>query len=262
MNLFRQQFRAQWVGLLIWTVCALLLTVTTTRSAPAAVQSGMLEIVSMLPPQLQKAIGVPAGLSPLDAFIAVKLAASTALVLALYAVVLALSTITREVDRRTIDFLLSLPVDRGQVILARAAVMLVNLGVLSVATWFIAIADLKAQGLEGSWNSYLLLMVNQWLFAAAVGAIALLGSLFIDDYALGIKLFLGITATAFFLEMGLRAADISRLGRAWSPFSYVDAGEVLRAGALPLGDTLALAGATALALALCVPVFRQKQIAA
>jgi hypothetical protein len=148
------------------------------------------------------------------------------------------------------------------VILSRAGVMLVNLGVVAVAVWLLAIAVLKNLGLEGSWNSYLLLMVNQWLFAAAVGSITLLGSLFIDDYALGIKLFLGIIATAFFLEMGLWAVDVSRLGRAWSPFSYVDPGEIMRAGALPLGDTLALVGVVAVSLALCVPVFRQKQIAA
>lgn len=263
ITLIRHQFRAQFGGLIIWVGASLALTLMLTRTAPSVVaEGGMLPLMESMPESLRRILGVLDGLSPLDGYVAAKIVQSVQMEVALYTVLVALSIVTREVDRRTIDYLLALPVSRDQVLLSRVVVMAINSLIMSGAIWALMRIDLAASGLTGSWGSYALMMLNIWLLAMALGGVTLLASLWIDDYSLGVKLVLGIVATSFFLEFILKAADLSRWARAYSPFSYLDAAEILRRGALPWPDMLVLVAVALVTIGLAFPAFHRKQIVA
>lgn len=262
MTLFWQQFRAQLTGLLIWLLSGLVLVFALTRTAQGAVVGGV-DLFAQLPEEMQRLIGLRPDLSAIDSYVAGKIAPSAVLVLLLYAAVVALSIVTRDVDRRTIDFLLSLPIGRRQVLLARSAVLAVNTGLMGAVLWGACIADLQSQGLlDGATGRYWLIFLGQWLLALAVGALTLLGSLWVDDYSLAIKLFLGLLSGLYFLEMGMKAAGVSRLARLFSPFSYADPAAILAEGRLPTTDLVLLVGVAFAALAASLAVFDRKQITA
>jgi ABC-2 type transport system permease protein len=262
MTLFRQYFRQQAVGLLIWVGVAVLLVLALTSAASGVVASGMDEIMASLPEAMRQMAGVTTGLSPLDAYLTMKAGPFFALLLSPYAVLLALGIVTREVDRRTMDFLLAMPVERRQVIVSRSVVMALNTAVMAVAMWLVMYADLTRQGLDGSFGAYAVLLLNAWLLAMALGSVCLLTSMWLDDYSLGVRIWLSVACGGYVLEYILRAAGLSRWTRVWSPYSFLDAPEVVRSGTIPVADAVILIALVALGIGLSVRAFERKQIAA
>jgi len=259
MRLFWQHFRAQFSGLLVWILSGSLLAMAVAGAGSALGNGAIFAYMEKMPPYLQKMVGYRAGLGPLDSYVAVETGWFSVL-LAIYAVLLALSIVSREVDRRTIDFLLALPVRRSQIIVTRGAVAALNTALLGGAMWATLCGRLLYYGLHGTWGAYALLILNQWLIAMAVGALALLSSIWMNDYASGVKLWLGIAVGSFFLDYIMRAANLGRAARAFIPFSYIDAIDVIAQRALPWVDVLVLAGVATVSFALTIPAFDRKQI--
>lgn len=263
MMLIRQHFRAQLSGLLIWLGVTALFTMTLTRAVQGAVVDDQIYTYMLsLPSALRAVVGAVEGLSPVDAYLAGKMTQVSVLLLTLYAVLQGLAAVTREVDRRTMDFLLALPVQRRDVVLARFGVLVLNTAMLALTVWVIVRLDLAALGYTVSWGAFGLALAMQTLLALTLGSLTLLGSIWIDDYSLGVKLCLSLVVAAYFAEMVLKGLDVSRLGRIWSPFSYTDAAAILRWGAPQWGELALLCAVTAVALWLSVKAFDRKQIAA
>lgn len=260
MTLFGQYFRAHVRGLLLWTFFVGLFVLAIAANAPTfATDNNMQNLLEMMPPAIVNMMGNTVGLAPIDAFITMELGSWNAMLLSLYAVMLSLGVVTREVDRRTIDFLLAMPVDRRQVLLARMGVVAANTALLASATWLLLYLPLGRAGFEADMGGYGLMLFNQWLLAMALAGLCLLSSMWIDDYSFGVKLWSGVVATGMFLEWMLRAASLSRWARFWSPFSYVDAPEILRTG-LPVADISVLLLLALLGFGLSVPAYERKQI--
>lgn len=262
MTLFRQYFRAQFSGLLIWGAVATFLAILLAKSTPQhdAAQA-MQEMIAKLPETVKVMFGLVSGLGAADGFVALKVGPSIQLILCMYAVLTALSIVTREIDRRTVDFLLSMPVDRSQVLLARTGVMAVNTGILGALMWTALRVTFGAMGLAGSFGRYAAMIFAIWLMAMAFGAIALFSSMWIDDYSFGVRLWLGLVAGGYFLELILRAAGLTRWQRFFSPYSYADGTRILQDG-LPAVDMVVLALVVLTAIALAIPQFNRKQISA
>ncbi|HWI51727.1 MAG TPA: ABC transporter permease subunit [Symbiobacteriaceae bacterium] len=259
MTLFRQFFSAQFKGLLIWMAVGALFAFAGTRSAAPFIDGNAF---ATLPPAMLALFGNTAGLQPVDMYLTVIVGKGTILIPTLFAVIVALSVVTREVDRRTVEFLLGLPVQRTQVLAARVAVMFVNLTAVTGTIWAVLRFDLAAQGYQGTWAHLNMLFLNIWLLAAALGTITLAVSMWIDDYSVGVKLFLGLVTLGYFIEYVLKGATVSRAGRILSPFSYVDIGGVMRWGTIATGDALVLIAAIAIGLAVSFRAFDRKQFSA
>ncbi|MGE5676331.1 MAG: ABC transporter permease subunit [Mycobacterium leprae] len=259
MSIFRQFFLAQWKGLVIWAIGGALYSLATTNSAPSFINTNAL---AAMPPSLLKMMGDIGGLSPVDGYVALTIAKALTVVPVLYAVILALSVVTREVDKRTAEFLLALPVGRGQILAARAAVLGVNITTVVVVTWAALRFTLPAQGYQASWGPLGLVFVSVWLLSLACGAITLAASMWIDDYSVGIKLFLGLATVAFILDYVLKAAGVSRVWRLLSPFSYVSAADIMRTGSIATLDWLVPVLAVVVSLVVSFRAFSRKQFAA
>jgi len=259
MSLFRQFFRANLKGLLIWLAVGVLLMLSGTRSAGTFIDNNSLEA---LPQSLMNLYGNLADMNPVDQYLTIAVGKLTLLIPALYTVILALSIVTREVDRRTAEFLLALPVQRTQVLLARIAVMAVNVTVVVAGIWAVLRFDLAAQGYQGSWGHLDLLFVNVLLLSFAIGVVTLAASMWVDDYSVGVKLFLGLVTLVYLLETIMRAAGVSRVWRLASPFSYVDIAGVMRTGSIAAGNVIVLVVAIATGLAVSFWAFNRKQFPA
>lgn len=262
MTLFRQYFRTQLSGLLIWAGAAALTMLMMTRSTPTDNSAeAMQALIGKMPESFKIMFGVTDKLGTVDGFVAIKIAPTITLILCLYAVILALGIVTREIDRRTIDFLLGMPVDRRSVLVARVGVLACNTALVGALMWTIMRVDYGMLGLQGSFERFAQLIFANWLLAMAFGALTLLSSMWIDDYSFGVKLWLGAVAAGYFAELILRAAGLTRWQRFFSPFSYADGTNILTDG-LTVADPLVLIGIIVAAVLAAIPVFERKQIAA
>lgn len=261
MTLFWQHFRAQRNGLLIWLTASVVTILAIASATRSMGESNLInKLGEVAPPALQALLGTLPGLSSVDGFIQAKVGTGMAMVLPIYACLLALSAVTREVDRSTADFLLTLPVDRTRLLLARWGVMAVNLAILTLSLWVTLFLGMKASQVTGSFAGYFWMLAQDWLLAVAVGSLALLLSLWIDDYSLGVKATLAATGTLYVMDLGMRIAGISKWGRSFNPFTYVDAARTVMDGHLLWGDATVLAIASGLSLWLAARAFARKQI--
>lgn len=259
MTLFRQFFGAQFKGLLIWVGVAALFALSGTRSGSTFIDT---DAFSKMPPAMLALYGNIGGLNAVDTYLSLLIGKGTGLVPTLYAVILALSMVTREVDRRTVEFLMALPVQRTQVLLSRIAVLVVNLAAVVGTFWVVFRFDMPAQGYEASWGAFGLVFFNLWLLSLAVGAITLAASIWIDDYSLGVKLFLGVVTLTYVMEMVLRAAKVSQTVHLFSPFNYLDTTNIVRTGSIAPAHIIVLTVAVVGGLALSLWAFNRKQFSA
>ena len=263
MTLFRQHFRGQRTGLLVWLGANIAVTLMVASLGNSASQSQALsQLVAGLPANIQALFGLSPGLSPVDSFVQAKLGFTIILVFPIYACLLAISAVTREVDRHTADFLLALPIDRARLLLSRWAVMAVNIGILGLGMWVALVAGLKGIGVTGSWWGYFWMVTQAWFLGVAVGSLALLASVWIDDYGAGTKYTLAGVGALFALDLGMRVNPPPWWALIWNPFAHVDSARSIVESRLLLGDAAALVVITALALALAVRFFADKQIRA
>lgn len=259
MTLFRQFFVSHIKGLLIWMAVGALMALALTRSIGTFVEGGVFEA---MPASMLALYGDFTGMDIVDIYLTIAVGKGTVLIPTLYAVIMALSVITREVDRRTVEFLLALPVQRTQVLLARLGVLAVNVTLVNAAIWAVLRFDIPAQGYEGTWAHLNMLFVNLWLLSMALAAVTLAASMWIDDYSVGVKLFLGLVTLTFFLEYVFRGAHMSRAVRLITPFSYADLAMVMRTGAIDALNAIVLVVAIAGGLAVSFWAFNRKQFSA
>lgn len=263
MVLYRQYMRAQRNGMLIWVGAHVLLVLALAATAPA-VQSNdlMSRFVSKLPPALQALTGLIPGLTAIDGFIAAKLGVWMAVVMPIYGCLLAVAAVTREVDNGSMDFLLALPVERGRLLISRWLGMATNLALLAGAVWLTLVVSFKAQGLTGSFGGYFWLMAQTWFLGLALGSLAMLASIWLDDYGNAVKYTLGAVGGLYAIDLGLKIANVAKLWRGFNPFAYLDPALPIMQNHLIWGDALVLTATALISLWLAMRAFRAKEIQA
>lgn len=261
MILFRQFLRSQRTGLLIWLGAMVLAALALAASANGMQQNDLVErVAAKLPAALQALLGLVPGLSGVDAFVSAKLGISLGLVLPAYACLLAIATVTREVDSGRMDFLLALPIERRQFLVARWAGMAVNLATVALGAWAALVVGLKANHISGSYLGYLWMALQAWFLGLGCGSLAMLASLWIDDYGGAVKSILGGLGAFFSLDLGLKAMNVSKIWRAFNPFAYFDAARPIAEGHLLWGDAAVMLATSLVAVWLAARAFAQKQI--
>lgn len=265
MTLFKQYFRVQRTGLLIWAgadaLMAWLLAITVKpMEVGDALTQFIMKLAAQLPPGLQSLLGMVPGISPVDSLVQAKLGFWLAVAMPIYACLMAVSAMTREIDRGTADFLLALPVDRKQVLISRWFVMVTNLAIFAIATWAGLYLGLVRSSFQANVSGYFWLMAQIFLLAVAVGSLAMLGSMWSSDYETAIKWSLGAVGVLFITDFGLRIVDAPLAARFYNPFTYYDTLQSLLRNSLLWGDAAVLVAVSAISLYLATRVLDARQI--
>jgi ABC-2 type transport system permease protein len=267
ITLFKQYFRAQRSGLLIWAGFngfmgwALAATAKPMETA-SALGNFMTRIMERLPENLRALLGIAPGMSPIDSLIQAKLGFWMAVALPVYGCLLAVAAVSREIDRGTADFLLALPVDRKQVLVTRWEVMAVNLAVVVLTTWSALSGGLVMSGVTGNFRGYFWMIAQAGFVGLAIGSLAMLGSMWAPDYERAMKWSLAAVGVLFSVDLSMKMASMSRLARSFNPFSYFDTLEPLRHSGPMWTDAAALIAVSLAALWAALRVFQSKQIEA
>lgn len=268
MTLIRQHARTEAVSILAWTAVFGFVGFVTTYLWRVVLDSGALDVLEATlrsaPSTLKGMIG-PGGMSlvNLDGWIqGYVLGNWISLLYVIFTALFVAGMVTREMDRRTIAFLLSLPVSRAQLLLSRWLVLLGSLALLHLAHFAGLLLGLGALGETGHPWRYALAEVNSLLLYLFMGGLMLVVSLFIDDFGPGTGATLGVGLGLVFYHMSTgEATGTLKALRGALPLSFYDVQSIVMLGEVPWGDLAVLGSGAILLLLLSVWLFQRKQIA-
>ncbi len=266
MTLLRQQARAEGVSLLIWSLSLGAITFYSITLWKSLMNSGamgeVLKMLETLPPAMQALIGSGTSLITLNGWVSTYAFGQWILIpFLIYTGLFAASIISREMDRRTMEFLLSLPTSRSQVLLSRWGGMALSLGVMLLVHLLGVVAGVAANGETIAFGPYLLAELNLWLLLLALGTLFLLISLFVDDYGRAVGITLGAGFALYFAQIGLEGqTGAAETVRKALPFAQFQPAEAV-SGAAPTGALIYLAVMSLVSLWLSLYLFQRKQIA-
>ncbi|MBP2017237.1 ABC-2 type transport system permease protein [Symbiobacterium terraclitae] len=268
MTLIRQHARAEAASILTWAVLLGFVGFITTSLWRYVLNSGALDVLDDL---LRSATGTLKGLigtdgaslTYLDGWIqSYVLGNWLSLLYVIFTALFVAGMVTREMDRRTMAFLLSLPVTRAQLLVSRWMVLLGALAVLHLSHFAGILLGLAALGEAGHPGRYALAEANSLLLYLFVGGLMLVVSLFIDDFGPGTGATLGVGLGLVFVHMSTGdATGALKALRGALPFSFYDVQAIVMQGEVPWGDLALLGGGSLLLLFLAVRLFQRKQIA-
>lgn len=263
MTLLKHQIKADWSGLAAWAVLTGLGGWFMVYMYDVMVNTGVMtylaEMMQSMPPAWKAVWGAGSVLSLSGWIRSFVYGIIAPLIFSIYVGIYVVGLVTREADQHNLEFLLSLPVGRLQVILTRWFGLLTGLAflqaVLAVTVGLSAGGDAAA-----SMPGFIWANVNMFLMFTTVGGLLLVVSLFIDDYPRGTAVTLGLALGMGFLNFILQDSP-GAAARRILPQYYFDAMKVMAGGSVPWGDLAVLAGASAIFLVASVCIFSRKQIA-
>lgn len=263
MVLMRHQWRSDRWTVFGWCLTVVLLTVMVAWLYRALVASGAVaefqEMVRSMPPAAQALLGAE-GFDVHGSFVAsLEYGGIMSIVLMILVATYVPGLISKEVDQRSSEFLLALPVRRRSVLLTRWLGLLVTLTIVVACQW---VALVAVTGDEAEPGRYLVASLNLLLLYLATGTLLLLVSVFVDDYAKATGACAGIVTLLFFSNAVTEsAAGLLGTVRKAMPFAWFEPSSIIAGRGIPGGDMLVLAAGTGVLLCLAVWAFDRKEVA-
>ncbi|NMC72545.1 MAG: ABC transporter permease [Myxococcales bacterium] len=262
--LVRQHLREHRLSLLLWASASARAAFAVASTAEAVADPRLLrEWLGQLPEEMQRLLGrVPDYENAVDCFVSFKWLYLMPLIGALFGSTGALGVIARDVERRTADFVLSLPVTRARLLASRFAALAIGMGSVYLAAYLGLVATLWAQGMHGSFGRYAAFYAGSWCVALAFAAAALRLGLGGRGYGAAMRWGVLLAVGAFLLDVVNRVAAGPREVGWVVLYGLVDAQEVVGRGAFPWGAVLAGLAATGLLVGWSSRVFGRMRVAA
>lgn len=182
------------------------------------------------------------------------------LFIAIYVGVTVPGLISREVDQRNMEFLLSLPVRRPVLVLVRWLSLVGGLAAIALCHWLAVVIGAGAEALPAR---YLLSELNLFLVLTTVGTLIMLITVFIDDHSLAMGVSVGV-ALGLYLVTGALDSNVGWMNalRKLSPYTWIKADVIIGNGQTPWGALIGLTLVTAVLLGLTIYAFNRKQLTA
>ena len=257
--LFKQTLKDKTIGAVIVAVLLFIFMIYICYMYSQVKQmTGMEEMLSN--PAIQALIGKAATLTTFEGFLTLFSFSYMGLIVGGYIAFVAASFLAGEIEQKTIDLLLSLPLRRERLVLLRFAVLVPILVLLMLVLFAAVFAGTAVAGLSTSlvWVAYAL--VYLCLFGLAFGAIAMLISAMLSDGRQAALLSLGVLFAMYFAEtVGSTVPGLDVVTKL-SLFHYVNSSDILVGHTLSAVNAVVLLVVLVVFLALAVLAFRRKEI--
>lgn len=265
--LARDYWRREASGLIGWIVALVVIILPAVAAYQVMMNSDnmreLTRVIDQLPPPIRAMLGGDAGLTTMDGWLqATVFSLMLPLMALIYAALSSVSVLTREMDRRTMDFLLALPIRRSQVILHRFGIHALNLAILHGVALLVVGLGVVLINQEPQWQSYSIALLNSYLMGLAASALLVCVTVFLDEYSRGLMTTIGIAMAMYFLPIVLDQKSPAAFLTKLSVIAYYNPREVLTNGTWPTVDLLILGLLTVLFIGLSVRLFERKQLTA
>ena len=233
-SLCKQHLRLYRLTTLIWLAIVAMMAYLVAGIAPSvAADSSLPKLLAQFPQPIRRLFGDPRAYRYLvDLFIQGKWLQFMPLLAGIFGVTSAMGIMAREIDRRSADFVLTLPVRRSLVLFARFTALAVNLALLYLGSVAVLWLGLRQVHLPASVGNYALFSLGHYFPSLFFAALALYLSLRLDDYAAANRYSLIGVVGFYALYLILNGVGASRLA-ALTFFGLVNAEQVVGHGHFP-----------------------------
>jgi ABC-2 type transport system permease protein len=261
-TLFARAVVDRWRSLLVWTLGLVGIGAAQLSVYPSVQESGesMQAFVDQWPEAFREAFGLEAyGTGPgyLNAELFSML---VPLVLVAVAVGAAAAATAGEEERGTADLLLSLPVSRTRVLVAKTFVMVASVAVVALAGWVALVVGTPLVDLDVPAADLAAAFVMTGLLGLLFGAVALLVGALTGSRPAALGAGIGLAIAAFLLNVLAPMASWLEGWKDASPFAWALQDDPLTTG-LDGPGALALLGVTVLLVLLAWVAFRRRDVA-
>jgi len=229
MNIFLRELKANFKSLLIWGIVVVLLTIVGfTKFSAYADNPEMLEIVNSMPSALLDAFNMRAfNLATLSGFFGV-LFTYFALILSVAAAMWGSDIISKEERDKTVEFALTLPVTRSEVVTAKTLAALINCIGLLLITWGATVVSIQSYQPDGEFYSFLNLgMLALFLVQLIFLSIGIFLGCAMKRYKRAGSTALSIILATYFFSIISGMHEKLEFLKYFTPFKYFDAGMLL-----------------------------------
>lgn len=247
----------------IWWIVGLGLTVVLIvyLYPSMGVSEELYELLDQLPPAMQLIVGENLVFGTLEGWLQLEFLAWLPLVMAIYAGLFLTSSISKEADQRTLEYIFSLPIKRETFLFSRYLVGAINIFIILAASWLIMILSVYAIGESISLTNTALAVFNSYLVTMAIFSLVFPVTALIDDQGKGSAIVLSSIFISYLVAIILRAAD-TFVEAAWLiPFDHHAVGDVLASKGIPWVSIAYLVFLSLLGLSLAVWVYRKRDFA-
>lgn len=260
----RQYLREQRLATLVWLGVMAVLTYGVVSAAPSLVRDNTItRFAETMPDAIKRLLGdLLRYKHPVDMYLEAKLLSFMPLLAAIFGVLSAMGIVAREIDRRNADFVMTLPVPRSKIMLARFASVALNIAMLYAVTFLVIWAGLAGEKVAASLGAYAICFAGSYFVTILMAAAALYLSLKIEDYTRANRIVLIVVVSLYVLNL----ANVMASGPKWLGnvflFGWVDSASILIDGRFPVAAVALGAIVTALLLTASARTFHRKQIPA
>ncbi len=246
MTLIRHELKRGWKALLVWTLSIGLFIVICMLIYPE--MKGQMEGISSIFSSMgmfSSAFGLDTlDFGSLNGFYGVECGNILGIGGALFAALLGIGALANEEKNGTAEFLLTHPRSRAEIVTAKLAAVLIQIVILNVAVWLMAVASTAAIGEAIPWKGFTLLHLAYFLLQVELVCVCLGISAFLWKGGLGIGL--GLAIALYFMNIIANLTSKADFLKYITPFGYTDGSEILNKGVLDAPKLLiGLAFATA-----------------
>jgi ABC-2 type transport system permease protein len=261
LEIFKQAIKDKWVGVTIAVIVLFLYVFWIATFYPTLKPSMAMYDDMLKNPAFQALIGEQvASMGTFAGFMSMEVFSYMGLVLGAYIIFMAASFAAGEIEQKSSELLLSLPVRREAIILSRYAALLPIIAVIVAAELVAIYAGGRYIGEDAGirWFSYSMLFMG--FFLVAVGAMSLFISSLMSDGRKAALISLGILLAMFLVEnIGSMVTSID-WARNLSLFHYAKMSSIVIGHEVVWTNAGILIAVAVVFLALAVLVFRQRDI--
>ena len=247
MTLVKHELRRGRTSFLIWTASIGFLLATCIFLFPE--MKGQMESVNDMFSSMgsfTEAFGMDRlNFGTLTGFYAVECGNVLGLGGAFFASLCAVGILSKEEKDKTAEFLLSHPVSRKRIVTEKLIAVLIQITVMNIIIYALAIGSIVAVGEAIPWKEISLIHIAFYLLQLELACICFGISAFLSKGSAGVGL--GIAAMMYFLNLIANIADVADFLKYITPFGYCEGADIVSNGCLDIklvciGIALAIGG--------------------
>lgn len=229
--IFAREFKRNQKALLIWTVVISGLVVWLLSIYPqfAEKQATMEKLLEAYPESMQKAFGMDKlSFGTLIGFYGIEIYMMTTLLGSIYASMLASNIVAKEENEKTIEFLLSKPVTRSEIIAQKLLLVIVNILILNGMTTIATVIGFQfTEHADVPYQTFMILVIACVLLHLTFAAISFMFSTMMKKTRNILSLSLGIVLISYFFNVMAGISEDLDFLKYISLFKYIDAANII-----------------------------------
>lgn len=260
-TVYKYEVNAGIKSLLIWSICvggmglACILLYASVKES----MGGMAESFASMG-AFSEAFGMTQlSIATLPGFFATEVGTVHALGGAMFAAVLSTVMLSKEEDGHTGEFLFSLPVARGKVVLAKGAAIVTHVMLLNLICTCLYLIGIAVLGEEMPMKEFFLFQIMQLFLHLEVAAVCYAVSAFLKKNKLGIGL--GVVLLLYAYDLMARVVPDLEKVQWLSPFSFSNAADILSTGEIKVGATVFGTAVLVLGIGVAYGVYTKRDLA-